>query len=123
MLLVDTSVITDFLRKNNKKESLFYKKVDEGESLAVSIITHTELYTGKGVWENQVAQKEMALLFSGLTILPLETNVSTQAGKLRAKYKIDLIDAIIAATALESKLKLITMNKRYFLTIKGLKVV
>ena len=102
-LLVDTSIIIDFLRRKDKENTIFYKL--SGEDLYISIVTHTEVYSGRGVWEREKALTELELLFSDLNILPLETELSQEAGKIKA-YNNDrtILDCIIAATALVNSL-------------------
>src|SRR4051794_19745497 len=46
-LLIDTSVIIDFLRRQDKEQSLFYTLAREKYLLYISIISHTELFAGK----------------------------------------------------------------------------
>jgi tRNA(fMet)-specific endonuclease VapC len=99
-LLLDTSIIIDFLRRNDKEHSILYRIAKEKYALYISIITHTELYAGKSVWENIDARKELQTLFSGLSVLPLESGISEKAGEIRARYNTDLLDAIVAASAL-----------------------
>jgi predicted nucleic acid-binding protein len=45
------------------------------------------------------------------------------AGEIRAKNNIDLIDATIAATAVSEKLPIVTLNKKHFQKIPGLKLI
>lgn len=47
-------------------------------------------------------------------ILPLEEKTSERAGEIRARYNVDIVDAIIAATALIHKLTLATLNIKDF---------
>ncbi len=46
-----------------------------------------------------------------------------KAGKIRREVEISLIDAIIAASALELNLSLATLNKKDFKKIKGLALI
>lgn len=119
-LLLDTSVIIDFLRIKNKKSSLFYQLETQKFNLYISVITHTELYAGKSVWDNKTAQKELEIVFSGLDIYQLDSEISKQAGLFKIKYGMDLIDAIIAATAIKYNLNLVTLNTKDFAKIKEL---
>jgi len=119
-LLLDTSIIIDFLRRNDKEHAILYRIAKEKYALYISIITHTELYAGKSVWENTDARKELQTLFSGLSVLPLESGVSEKAGEIRARYNTDLLDAIVAASALVHGVELVTLNTKHFQTIDGL---
>lgn len=122
-ILIDTSVIIDFLRQNNKKNTSLYKLVSEENQLFISIFTHTELFSGKSVWRNKKALEELDKVLSGIKILPYSIEISQFAGEVRAKYAIDLIDAIIASTAILSKLPLSTLNNKHFQKIPNLKLI
>ena len=121
-LLLDTSVLIDFLRRKDKERSLLIKVNHLGYSPAISFITHTELFSGKSIWQKKKAKRELEALLSGLEIILLNLQLSQRAGKIRARYQIGLIDAIIAACAIEEKLSLVTLNVKDFKKIKGLKV-
>lgn len=122
-VLIDTSILIDFLRASHKEKTPFMHLVEQGTELFVSIITHTELYAGKSVWEKPQARKELEILFSGIKILPITTSISTMAGKIRASYSTDLIDALIAATAIENGYSLATLNRKDFEKIEGIRLV
>lgn len=79
-----------------------------------------ELYAGKSVWENKTAQNELDIIFSGLGLYELDREISKQAGNLKIKYGMDLIDAIIAATAIKYNLNLVTLNTKDFAKINEL---
>lgn len=119
-ILLDTSVIIDFLRRKDKENSLLISILSE--TLYISIITHTELNAGKSVWEKEYARKGLEDLLSGITIIPLNDEISKKAGFIKAYHsKIDLIDSIIASTAIVNNLELATLNLKDFKTIKDLK--
>lgn len=119
-LLIDTSVIIDFFRRKDKKLTLYYALTKE--NLYISILTHTELYSGVSVWENIQAQNELETLLAQVNIVALTTDLSQMAGKIKSVHKIDLIDAIIAATAIVQDLELVTINIKHFEEIKGIKI-
>lgn len=117
--LLDTSIIIDFLRRKEKQETFLYKLSEN--DLYISIISHTELYAGKSIWQRNEAKEELETVFSGLTILPLEENISQKAGYFKAKYhNTGLFDCIIAATAVEHDLPLVTLNIKDFKNIEGI---
>lgn len=122
-ILLDTSILIDFLRRKEKAGTILLNLVDEYYQLYASIITHAELYAGKSVWEKRLARKELEKLFSGITILSMDESISQKAGQVRSKYNINLFDAIIAATAILTKLDLITLNVKDFGKIRGLKLL
>lgn len=118
-LLIDTSVIIDFIRRPDKEASLFYNL--SYDDLYISIITHTELYSGKSVWEKDNAREELEKLFSGLTIFPLISEISQDAGRIKTNYhNSSIFDCIIAATAIYYNLELVTFNIKDFELFKEL---
>ena len=120
-LLVDTSVIIDFLRRKDKGNTTLFKI--STEDLYVSIVTHTEIYSGKSVWEHEKARQEVETVFSNIKILPLELETSEQAGKIKAyNYDRSILDCIIAATSIQQGLELVTLNLKDFKKIRGLKL-
>ena len=121
--LLDTSILIDFLRVKDKKQTLLYKLAKKNYTFFISIVTHSELYEGRNVWKNQYANKELEILLTGITILPLDIEISRLAGKIRTKHHIALIDAIIAATALQNKLSLATLNVKDFKKIDALELL
>ena len=56
-------------------------------------------------------------------ILPLETEISKKAGEIRAKNNTTIIDAIIAATAINHGLSLATLNLKDFEDIEELRLL
>ena len=52
-VLLDISVIIDFLRRKKKEQTVLYLLVEGDYDLSIFLITHTELYAGKSVWEKQ----------------------------------------------------------------------
>jgi len=120
-LLLDTSVVIDFLRRADKRQTLLYKL--STEHCAISLITHTELLAGKSVWESKKAREELETLFSGLTILPFDAAISEKAGAIKAVHaSVDLLDCIIAATAICHDLELVTFNTKDFSRIANIKL-
>jgi len=83
--------------------------------VAVSAVSHLELFVGAHLEEEYVTRK---FLFRFQT-LPMDTSIGRRAGRLirqqRAKGRtLSIPDAIIAATALHHGLTLITFNPRDF---------
>lgn len=122
-VLLDTSVIIDFLRVKDKQPTILFSLANKRIKLYISMITQAELYSGKHIWKVKLAMNEMEVLLGGLYVLPFDQKLTKSAGGLRAEYDIDLLDAIIAATAISAKLPLVTLNIKDFQKIKGLKVL
>lgn len=120
-ILLDTSVIIDFLRRKDRKQTLLFKLANE--DLYISILVHTELYAGKSIWKKTTAKKALEKVLSELTILPLDIETSQKAGEIKAyHHNASLIDCIIAATAQIHKLHLASFNMKDFAPIENLKL-
>lgn len=117
-VLLDTSVIIDFVRRKDKENTLLFNLSKKGYKLHISILTHTELYSGKNVWRSTEAEQDLEKLFYGIRILPLETEISKKAGKIRVQNSTTIIDAIIAGTAINHGLSLVTLNLKDFENIE-----
>jgi len=122
-IIVDTSVIVDYLRRSDKERSFFVSLLNQERDLCASIVTHTEVYSGKSVWERKEMRGVIADIFSGIIILPYDFAISEQAGRLCARYDMQFADAIIAATALSQTLPLATLNRKDFEGIEGLNLL
>ncbi|MBU1071112.1 type II toxin-antitoxin system VapC family toxin [Patescibacteria group bacterium] len=121
-VVLDTSVLIDFLRQDDKAETWYFKLASMGGELLISILTHTELHAGKKIWENKRVKQELDDLLSDIKVLPVSQFISAKAGRIRAQTGVELVDAVIAATAIENKLSLATLNQKHFVRIKGLRL-
>ena len=118
-MILDTCIIIDYLRE--KPESAIYL-----ESLdvvpAITTATVAELYAGVRGNNEKVA---LDALVEAVSVLDLDTTIAKKAGEYFQKYQpshgLDLIDAIIAATAAVHSLELITINLKHFPMFPGLK--
>lgn len=120
-LLVDTSIIIDYLRQIDKSQTILVNL--EGEfKVSISLITHTESYCGKSIWEKKSAKEILQKILSDIQTLPITEEISEKAGEIRARYETSITDAIVAATAIHHKLKLATLNLKDFEGIKSLKL-
>ncbi|HJX05599.1 MAG TPA: type II toxin-antitoxin system VapC family toxin [Candidatus Nanoarchaeia archaeon] len=118
ILLLDSDVIIDFLRGQQKVKSLFYD-IEQGRmEAAFSTITETELFAGKSCNSLEEQQKIDALL-GLMKRLSLDKNAARKAGELKRRYELGLADAVIAATAITNSIKIIsTKNKKHFAKVK-----
>lgn len=119
-LILDTSIIIDFLRSKNKENTFLFLLIKQNYQLSISIMTHTELFSGKSVWEDSRLYEALDKLCFGFRMLSIDHELSKKAGKIKAEYNTDLIDAIIAATAIYHDLDLVTLNIKDFEEIEGI---
>lgn len=120
-VLVDTSVVIDFLRQKEKLNTWYYQLAPQ--NIVLSILSQAELYSGKNVWTNPKAKKTLKTFLSGIELLNINSAIVQNAGKIRAKFGTHLIDALIASTALEYQLPIATLNTKDFSKIPKLKLI
>jgi len=123
--LLDTNVIIKHLRG---KEEIDISWLEKGT--AISIITRAELLTG--AYKSKKSEQNLILIANTLENLHIETiNLDSDIihiySSLRAKLetkgnKLDDFDLLIAATALNQELKLLTYNHKHFVRIPKLKL-
>jgi tRNA(fMet)-specific endonuclease VapC len=121
-ILIDSSVIIDFLRRKDKENTLFAKLVEKYD-LVVSLISVTELYSGKSIQEQETAKKILDDIISGMEIYIPNIEIALFAGSLRAKYQLSLADSYIASTAIVNDFSLTTLDTKDFSKIKDLKMI
>ncbi len=107
-LLVDTVVVVDHIRSSEPLRT-------RGNRLFYSVVTRAELYMGGN-------ERAVDRILRPLDELPMDRDVAERAGRLRWTMDIGFPDAVIAATALEHGLTLITRNVRDFEDVPKLKV-
>jgi tRNA(fMet)-specific endonuclease VapC len=123
--LLDTCVISDFIK--GEAGTKVRLKQTPPIDIAVSAITVMELRYGLAL-NPQRAQKiepVISSFLSSVTILPFSTLETEQAAQIRAVLKsqgqpIGAYDVLIAATALQHSLFMITANQREFDRVPGL---
>jgi predicted nucleic acid-binding protein len=125
--VVDTDIAIDFLRKREYARILLNRWADDG-LLAVSTLTHLEIYQGMKPAE----EADTNAFLDGLVSIGVDVPVAWQAGMmlraLRSKgITIGMADAIIAATALWLGVPLLTNNVEHYpfpdlQVIRGLKI-
>ena len=107
-LLLDSDVFVDHLRGHRQirpgRDRFFY-----------STVTRAELFAGRGTDEAVVTQ-----LLAPFGEIVVDRAIAERAGRLRRGRSITMPDALIAATALEGELTLMTGNRRDFGGIRGL---
>jgi len=109
-ILVDSDVFVDHLRGVRRFER-------GGDEVHYSAVTRAELFAGRATEERRVRR-----LLEPFSELPVDRAVAERAGRLRRTHRIRLPDALIAATAAEHRLVLVTRNSRDFAPIRGLRV-
>ena len=121
-ILIDTSIIIDYLRKVNKSKTEFWRVINE-YNCAISTVTLYELYSGA---KNDKQKKELDIILSFLEIIPFDISQAKYASDIFQTLKkenklIEFRDIFIASCAISKKLPLVTLNKKHFERIDGIK--
>lgn len=117
--LADTNVLVDHLRHDGGPATSFLL-----DSIpAISSTTAAELIEGT---KNTQGLKDVERLCNSLTVLPIDSQACGTAIRLMyssfLSHHLKFLDALIAATAMEHNLTLVTANVKHFSFIKGLKL-
>ncbi len=123
--LLDTCVISDFIKGEPNTQARL--KQTPPTDIAVSVITVMELRYGLQL-NPQRAQKIEPVItsfLSSITLLPFGISEAEQVAHIRAILRsqgqpIGAYDVLIAATALQYNLVMITANQREFERVPGL---
>lgn len=108
-VLVDTDVFIDHLRGAAELKPRNHR-------LHYSVITRAELFAG-------TAGTDLAAqLLAPFREIPVDRDIAERAGRIRREMGIRMPDALIAATAIEHHLSLVTRNAKHFGPVRGLRV-
>ncbi|MFY9619431.1 MAG: type II toxin-antitoxin system VapC family toxin [Pyrinomonadaceae bacterium] len=118
--LVDTDVLIDVSRSNDAAIDF----IDQLDDLwSISIITALELMVGA---RNKKEAGQIDKLVATYSAIPLTAKIGTSAYDLLRQFArshgLRVFDSLIAATAIDRDLKLVTKNKKHFQMISTLKL-
>ena len=113
--LADTNILIDALNDKRGQRQMLNHLVSQGHQLACCTVTLGELFSG--IRPADLAKVEQFV--SMLRWYAASRAIALQAGQLRFRYArkgvaLSLPDMLIAATALEHGLTLITGNRKHF---------
>ena len=120
-MLVDTDVLIWHLRGYPNAT----RRLDQLPALTLSVISYLEIIQGMRD-KTELAAVQKMLAMRNADRLPLTPAITTRAvtlmESLSLSHGLQLGDALIAATALEHGLTLLTGNDRHFAPITGLQI-
>jgi len=121
-ILVDTSVIIEHTRTKAGILLNLQRANYEGKcELLVPSVVWFEFWAGKSMSKPGVVTAAENI-FSTFQAIDLTPSIAKQAEELKRKGLIGDIDAIIAATALDTCAQLATLNTKHFAKIPGIKL-
>ena len=120
-MLVDTDVLIWYLRGHLHPA----RRLDEITTPTLSAITYLELIQGMRNRTELMVVKKMFNKRSA-RVLPLNEPITQRAmalmESLTLSHGLQMGDALIAATAMEYQLSVLTANSKHFSTVQGLNV-
>lgn len=120
-MLVDTDVLIWHLRGYAQAT----RRLDQLDTLTLSAVSYLEILQGMRNKAELAAVKKM-LERRAATLLPLSEAITHRAIVLMESHTLShglqMGDALIAATALDHGLAVLTANVKHFSTVEGLKV-
>ncbi len=122
MVILDTNIIIDHLRRNTGESFLFkLSKQLPVSDLSLSAISIQELYEGKSTKQPQ-KEKQLLAVIAPIKILPYTFETAKLAGEIARDLTnpIEIADSAIAATAILNNAQLVTLNQKHFTAIKQL---
>jgi tRNA(fMet)-specific endonuclease VapC len=122
--LIDSDKCISYLRKQRRAIDLIDSLRIDG--VAISIVTYAELHDGVyGSVDPMAAEQGLLDFLADIDILPVTLTIARRFAAIRGELRragnliLDM-DLLIAATAIEHDLTLVTGNRRHFDRIPGL---
>lgn len=113
-VLVDTDVLIEYLKGNEAVVRRLTNAYRKGEKLCYSPVNRAEIIAGLRKGEEEITSR----LFSLMECLKIGENTGHTAGEymkiFRAFHKIEIADALIAATVSEHGVSLWTFNRKHY---------
>ncbi len=115
--LLDSNSVLDFMgnKLTGKAKKLIAQIIDE--EINLSVINKIELLGFSKV------EQDLIDFVACSNIHPMDDVIVDKTIEVRSLYKIKLPDAVIAATALQNGLVLVSRNTKDFKNIQGLEVI
>jgi hypothetical protein len=114
LILFDSDVLIDVLRKDALAETLLTTLASAGP-LGISVVSRMETIRG---CRNFEVQQQAEKLLKRFQVIALDEAISRRADELISQYylgyNLEIPDALIAATAIEYDLPLLSKNQRDF---------
>lgn len=114
MILLDTDILIDHFHGHQAALDFIAQQLSAGETVAISVVTVTEFSGGMRPGEAERTRRLLSLF----TVLPIDETVAQQAGAylraFRRSHRLELGDALIAATAHHHQATLHTRNLKHY---------
>ena len=126
--LLDTDFVIDHLTGQQDAHDTLAQLLLNGDGVAISIITYSEIYEGiYGSRDPRAAARAFTAFLRGVPVIPITRMVAKRNARLRLELRRRgrpmahrALDLAIAATALEHDLVLVTRNIKDYEDVAGL---
>ena len=123
MILVDSDILIQYSR-GDIAAAEWLDAASEKDELVISVVNEIELIFGS---RYKLHLKQTRQLLATFEIIQIDEAISTRASSLVEKYclshRLEMPDAIIAATAFVNSFELATLNRKDFRYISDLRLV
>ncbi len=122
-VLVDTSIVIDYLRRQDRPDTKFVKIFKDNE-LCLSAISIFELYNGATTTNKK---QDIETICNDMEIIDFDMNTAKIASEIyrnlrRKNNVIEFRDILIGSTAIQYNLPIATLNLKHFERIDNLKI-
>ncbi len=112
--LIDTDILIDHFHGHQAAFDFITQQLIDGKTLAISVVTVTEFSGGMRSGEETRTEHLLSLF----TVLNVDEAIARQAGlylgQFRRSHRLELGDALIAATAQKAGANLVTRNIKHY---------
>jgi hypothetical protein len=123
LTLVDTDILIDAGHKEDIAVTTL-QNIELSSALAISIVTQMELVVG---CRNKTELRELARFLRRFQVIPLSASISQLGLALLQQYRLShgllIPDGLIAATAMDIGIPLISKNQRDYRFIEALQLL
>lgn len=124
MVIVDTSIVIDHLRQIDQNKDTTLIEISKSFSkfeIGISVLSMQELYTGSST-KDQNKENYLKITIAPIKVIPYTYEIAMLAGKIvrDTKTTVTFADAGIAASCIYYNAKLVTLNKKDFISIASL---
>lgn len=118
-MILDSNIVIAYLNKDEKIVGIIELLKEENKNLLISSITFGETLSFSMLSNQEI--EEIKNFLNSFISVSVDNTLSEIAAFLKRKYGINLLDAVIAATALKYKMSILTRDK-HFKKIKEIEV-
>ena len=120
MLVLDTNIVIAYFAEEEPVVQALEEILEQGEKVVVPTIVKAETLSYANLGPSIL--ERMQAWFLNTEQLVLDSRIADKAADIRREYRLKLIDAVIAATALSVQAKLVTRDAD-FMRVSDLETV